>query len=94
MTSRVEQFMSLSLAAEPRRKGLFEPYFWQRPSAQQPPHNALLPLLFPEALPTVSLVDRSQVVRGRVDSDASHSNGALGGRRGHVRDRHLVLPPW
>ncbi|KAL1659369.1 rho GTPase activating protein 22 [Schizophyllum commune] len=68
---RVEQFMSLSLAAEPRRKGLFEPYFWQRPSGQQPPHNALLPLLFPEALPTVSLVDRSQVVRGRVDSDAS-----------------------
>jgi hypothetical protein len=63
--------MSLSLAAEPRRKGLFEPHFWSRsPSAQTHP-TSLLPLLFPEPLPTVSLIDRNQVLRSRVESDAS-----------------------
>ncbi|KAF8058629.1 rho GTPase activating protein 22 [Lyophyllum atratum] len=68
---RVEQFMSLSLAAEPRRKGLFEPYFWSRSTSGQAPHASLLPLLFPEPLPTVCLIDRAQLLRGRVDSDAS-----------------------
>ncbi|KAG5644301.1 hypothetical protein DXG03_008719 [Asterophora parasitica] len=70
---RVEQFMSLSVAAEPRRKGLFEPYFWSRStsSSGQASHASLLPLLFPEPLPTVCLIDRAQLLRGRVDSDAS-----------------------
>ncbi|KAF5374674.1 hypothetical protein D9615_008986 [Tricholomella constricta] len=70
---RVEQFMSLSLAAEPRRKGLFEPYFWSRSTSSpgQASHASLLPLLFPEPLPTVCLIDRAQLLRGRVDSDAS-----------------------
>ncbi|KAG5636991.1 hypothetical protein H0H81_006167 [Sphagnurus paluster] len=70
---RVEQFMSLSLAAEPRRKGLFEPYFWTRAtqSSVQAPHVSLLPLIFPEPLPTVCLIDRAQLLRGRVDSDSS-----------------------
>lgn len=65
----VEQFMSLSLAAEPRRKGLFEPFFWNQSTA--PPHthcHPLVPLLFVEPLPTVSLIDRSQVWRGRLES--------------------------
>ncbi|GLB37976.1 putative GTPase-activator protein for Rho-like GTPases [Lyophyllum shimeji] len=68
---QVEQFMSLSLAAEPRRKGLFEPYFWTRSTSGQAPNASLLPLLFPEPLPTVCLIDRAQLLRGRVDSDAS-----------------------
>lgn len=71
LLNRVEQFMSLSLAAEPRRKGLFEPYFWNRSTSGQAPHASLLPLLFPEPLPTISLIDRTQLLRGRVDSDAS-----------------------
>lgn len=61
--------MSLSLAVEPRRKGLFEPYHWSRTSTTQAPHVSLIPLLFPEALPTITLLDRSQFIRGRVDSD-------------------------
>ncbi|KAH9485798.1 Rho GTPase-activating protein 21 [Psilocybe cubensis] len=65
---RVEQFMSLSLAAEPRRKGLFEPFFWTRTSSQTP-STSLVPLLFPEPLPTITLIDRSKLVRGRYDSD-------------------------
>ncbi|KAJ7036799.1 rho GTPase activating protein 22 [Mycena alexandri] len=65
---RVDQFFSLSLAAEPRRKGLFEPHYWTRAAAQTP--NAILtPLLFPEIFPTSALVDRDQILRGRVDSD-------------------------
>lgn len=63
--------MSLSLAAEPRRERLFEPYFWSRPAAGHIPQTSLIPLLFPEPLPTVALIDRSQLIRGRVDSDAS-----------------------
>lgn len=61
--------MSLSLAAEPRRKGLFEPYHWSR-SLSYAPHASLLPLLFPEPLPTITLIDRGQLLRARVDSDA------------------------
>ena len=66
--------MSLSLAAEPKRKGLFEPYYWTpKPSSSsgQAPGQSLLPLLFPEPLPSLHLLDRTQLVRGRVDSDAS-----------------------
>ncbi|KAJ7122281.1 hypothetical protein C8R44DRAFT_164401 [Mycena epipterygia] len=65
---RVDQFMSLSLAAEPRRKGLFEPHYWTR-AANQTPYASLIPLLFPDVFPTSTLVDRAQLLRGRVDSD-------------------------
>ncbi len=68
---KVDQFMSLSLAAEPRRRGLFEPYFWTKAVPGSAPHVSLVPLMFPDPLPTVTLVDRSQLIRGRVDSDAS-----------------------
>lgn len=61
--------MSLSLAAEPRRKGLFEPYFFTRTSSSGP--ASLIPLLFPEPMPTVTLFDRSRLIRGRYDSDTS-----------------------
>lgn len=65
----VEQFMSLSLAAEPRRKGLFEPFFWHQATAPPLTHcHPLVPLLFIEPLPTVSLIDRGQVWRGRLES--------------------------
>ena len=63
--------MSLSLAAEPRRKGLFEPYFWTRSSHVHTSMTSLIPLLFPDPLPTLTLVDRSKLVRGRLESDAS-----------------------
>ncbi|PFH48907.1 hypothetical protein AMATHDRAFT_5377 [Amanita thiersii Skay4041] len=89
---RVDQFMSLSLAAEPRRKGLFEPYFWSRHhhlSSSPMPNQSLFPLLFPEPLPSVHFLDRAQLLRGRVDSDVSstdvfgHGHGRAGeGQRG------------
>jgi hypothetical protein len=63
--------MSLSLAAEPRRKGLFEPYFWTRSIHMHTTYTSLIPLLFPDPLSTLTLVDRSKLVRGRLESDAS-----------------------
>ncbi|KAF5377413.1 hypothetical protein D9757_009715 [Collybiopsis confluens] len=66
---RVDQFMSLSLAAEPRRKGLYEPFYWTKSSNHSTSTAPLLPLLFPEPLPTITLLDRSQLARGRVDSE-------------------------
>ncbi|EIW54075.1 uncharacterized protein TRAVEDRAFT_132023 [Trametes versicolor FP-101664 SS1] len=70
---RTEQFMSLSSAAEPRRRGIFEPYFWSRMS-QQPSIHPLAALLFPEPLPAVSFVNRSQIMRGRLESNSSGLN--------------------
>ena len=64
----VDQFMSLSLAAEPRRKGLFEPLFWSQSTAPHTHCHPLVPLLFVEPLPIVSLIDRGQVWRGRLES--------------------------
>jgi GTPase-activating protein BEM2 len=61
--------MSLSLAIEPRRKGLFEPYFWTRSTHTHISYTSLVPLLFPDPLPTLTLVDRSKLVRGRLESD-------------------------
>ncbi|KAJ6450646.1 hypothetical protein C8R45DRAFT_1113984 [Mycena sanguinolenta] len=65
---RVDQFMSLSLAAEPCRKGLFEPHYWTRAANQTAPFASLIPLLFLDPLPTTSLIDHAQLLRGRVDS--------------------------
>ncbi|OCH89401.1 hypothetical protein OBBRIDRAFT_732687 [Obba rivulosa] len=71
--TRIDQFMSLSLAAEPRRKGLFEPYFWTRHASHQSFHP-LTPLLFPEPLPTVTFLNRALIARSRLDSNASVLN--------------------
>ena len=70
---RIEQFMSLSLAAEPRRKGLFEPIYWSQSRSGHPTHP-LLPLLFPQPLPVVCLVNREEILRGRLDSGVSNVN--------------------
>ncbi|KAH9922575.1 hypothetical protein B0H21DRAFT_826955 [Amylocystis lapponica] len=70
---RVDQFMTLSFAAEPRRRGLFEPYYWTRPPVQLTYHP-LSALLFPEPLPTVSFINRELATRGRLESNASSVN--------------------
>ena len=98
---RVEQFMALSFAVEPRRKGHFEPHFW---SKSTPGHTSLLPLLFPEPLPTITLVDRGQLLRGRVDSDTPDATflRELDNRRSdpersgltELRQRGTVIPVY
>ena len=59
--------MALSLAAEPRRKGQYEPYFWTRTQTPAMFHP-LAPLLFPEPLPAIAFVNRALLPRGRLDS--------------------------
>ncbi|KIY52088.1 hypothetical protein FISHEDRAFT_70320 [Fistulina hepatica ATCC 64428] len=90
---RVEQFMALSIATEPRRRGLFEPYYWSRPATSYP-RASLEALMFPEPLPTVALIDRSQLARGRLDSDPGNmpSIHFLGGFDGHLNpeDRRKI----
>ncbi|KAI0263829.1 hypothetical protein BC834DRAFT_971183 [Gloeopeniophorella convolvens] len=69
--SRIDQFMTMSLAAEPRRRGLYEPHFWTRlsnTSSQAFTNMSLSPLLFPDHLPYVSFIDRAQLLRGRLES--------------------------
>lgn len=68
--------MSLSLAAEPRHKGLFEPFFWSQSPLAQLPSHPLVPLLFPQPLPVVTLIDRGEIWRGRMESGASSLNVA------------------
>ncbi len=86
--------MSLSLAAEPRRKGLFEPHFWSRPSSNYPPNVSLLPLVFSEPLPTVCLVDRSLALRGRLDSDAATDIHAVRAVDGRIRQEERRVRPF
>ena len=65
--------MSLSFAAEPRRRGMFEPYFWvPAPLGQQHTHP-LLALMIPEPLPSIVLIDRTEVIRGRTESSNSRN---------------------
>ncbi|KAF8124652.1 hypothetical protein K438DRAFT_2154213 [Mycena galopus ATCC 62051] len=59
IAAKIDQFMSLSLAAEPRRKCLFEPHYWTRAANQAAPFASLIPLLFLDPLPTSSLIDRA-----------------------------------
>jgi len=88
MLRRVDQFMSLSFATEPRRRGIFEPYFWAPSSSIQHPTHPLLALMMPEPLPSIALVDRAEVIRGRTES-SSISNSA----QEVAAARELLLQP-
>ncbi|KAJ7832488.1 hypothetical protein B0H13DRAFT_2370924 [Mycena leptocephala] len=66
IAANVDQFMVFSLATEPPRKGLFEPHYWAQ-AANQTPYASLIPLLFPEVFLTSAVIDRAQLLRGRVD---------------------------
>lgn len=68
--------MSLSLAAEPRRKGLFEPHFWSQAFSGQLSSHPLVPLLFPQPLPVMTFIDRGEIWRGRTESGVSHIKAA------------------
>lgn len=68
--------MSLSLAAEPRRKGLFEPFYWSQASSAQLPTHPLVPISFPQTLPTITLIDRGEIWHGRVENGPSLLNAA------------------
>lgn len=65
----------MSFAIEPRRNKHYAPHFFRN----KPPQGShpLAPLLFPELMPTITMLDRSNIVRGKKLS--SHSHGEVGG---------------
>ena len=63
----LNDYLSQSLAAEPRQKGRFEPYHWQR-HLNAPSIHTLVPLLFADHFPTVTLIDRDHIYRGKKES--------------------------
>ena len=67
---------------------MFEPYFWvPTPPVQQQTHP-LLALMMPEPLPSIVLIDRAEVIRGRTES-SSNSNSA----QEVAAARELLLQP-
>ncbi|KAH8994411.1 hypothetical protein EDB92DRAFT_274843 [Lactarius akahatsu] len=101
---RIDQFMTMSLAAEPRHRGLYEPHFWTRSSnnPQGFTSASLTPLLFPEHLPYVTFIDRAQLLRGRLESGGPQQlnvedvqtlrNGEPNFRRDGARRRSIGAP--
>jgi len=97
----IDQFMTMSLAAQPRHRGLYEPHFWTKPSSAPLGFTgaALMPLLFPEHLPYVTFIDRSQLLRGRFESGGLQQlnvedvqalrNGEVNFRRDGARRRSI-----
>jgi len=67
---------------------MFEPYFWAPSPPIQHPTNPLLALMMPEPLPSIALVDRGEVIRGRTES-SSNSNSA----QEVAAARELLLQP-
>ncbi|KAG9036552.1 rho GTPase-activating protein [Tulasnella sp. JGI-2019a] len=63
----IKDAFGLSTIVEPRHRSYFQPFFW-RPSSAHPSTHSLMPLLFPEPLPTVSLIDRSALIRVKKES--------------------------
>lgn len=67
---------------------MFEPYFWTPiPPVQQQAHP-LLALMMPEPLPSIALIDRAEVIRGRTES-----SGNINTAQEVAAARELLLQP-
>ena len=66
-SSRTDEYVAESLQAEPVQFGRLAQYFHQPRSASYHLH-ALVPFTFPEALPSLAFLDRSELVRTRKES--------------------------
>ncbi|KAK0524936.1 rho GTPase-activating protein [Tilletia horrida] len=74
MDTDVARYLNHSLHAEPRTLGAHEPY-WRQPRSARATSSALVPLLFPQPLPHLSLVDRAAILAGV--TEPARSNAAL-----------------
>lgn len=71
----IADYNGLSFAIEPRRNRHYAPHFFRNKAPQSA--HPLAPLLFPELMPTVCMLDRSNIVRGKkVSSTAHHGDGS------------------
>lgn len=81
--------MSLSFAAEPKKKCLFSPHFWAKaPTIAQ---FAFTPLQLVEPLPSINLTDRSHLYIARKPSDIGNLNADQGPTR--VLELKRVMEP-
>lgn len=69
----IDEYIAESLQAEPVQFGRLAQYFHQPRSASYHLH-ALVPFAFPEALPSLAFLDRSELVRSRKDSFDKQGN--------------------
>lgn len=63
----VNQSLPLSFSIEPRQGGRYQSNFWKPPTGYGA-SQSILPLLFPEPLPTISLLDRNALIRAKKDT--------------------------
>jgi hypothetical protein len=95
--------MTMSLAAEHRRKGLFEPHYWSRPpittsstaattTSLQASRTTLVPLLFPEPLPSITLVDRAGVLRAAATTRTNNAEPPNNSNYNNNNKSNLALP--
>ncbi|KAG9127010.1 rho GTPase-activating protein [Ceratobasidium sp. 392] len=62
-SKHIADYNGLSFAIEPRRNRHYAPHFFRNKSPQS--SHPLAPLLFPELMPTITMLDRSHIVRGK-----------------------------
>ncbi|KAG8709390.1 rho GTPase-activating protein [Ceratobasidium sp. 394] len=72
-SKHIADYNALSFAIEPRRNRHYAPHFFRN----KPPQSShpLAPLLFPELMPTITMLDRSQIVRGKKVSNNAYGEG-------------------
>ncbi|KDN42364.1 hypothetical protein RSAG8_06855, partial [Rhizoctonia solani AG-8 WAC10335] len=72
-SKHLSDYNGLSFAIEPRRNRHYAPHFFRNKGTQST--HPLMPLLFPELMPTVNMLDRSHIIRGKKLSSTSHGDG-------------------
>ncbi|KAG8780421.1 rho GTPase-activating protein [Ceratobasidium sp. 428] len=62
-SKHIADYNGLSFAIEPRRNRHYAPHFFRNKAPQS--SHPLAPLLFPELMPTITMLDRTHIVRGK-----------------------------
>ncbi|CAE6480833.1 unnamed protein product [Rhizoctonia solani] len=72
-SKHLSDYNGLSFAIEPRRNRHYAPHFFRNKGTQST--HPLMPLIFPDLMPTVNMLDRSHIIRGKKLSSTSHGDG-------------------
>ncbi|CAE6383766.1 unnamed protein product [Rhizoctonia solani] len=85
-SKHIADYNGLSFAIEPRRNRYYAPHFFRNKGTQST--HPLMPLLFPELMPTVTMLDRTHIVRGKKVSATSHveSTGPVEMTQEHIQE--------
>ncbi|KAF8723198.1 GTPase-activator protein for Rho-like GTPases, partial [Rhizoctonia solani] len=72
-SKHIADYNGLSFAIEPRRNRYYAPHFFRNKGTLST--HPLMPILFPELMPVVTMLDRTHIVRGKKVSATSHAEG-------------------